>query len=221
MSSSKTPLSNVFSVPISEFQYRQLLPSGNLPPTPIQSEEGPSVRGQWLSEEDLSGRLAAERAAAIAETEVRLRREYEERAGREAARIYQALEQFKSTQKDYFARVEAEVVQLALAIAGKILHREVKLDPLLMSALVRLALGQLKEGSTACIRVASGEAKRWNDVFAAQPMKLEVSIVEDAQLEPRDCILETELGTVNFNVEVQLKEVEKGFFDVLAQRPQR
>jgi flagellar assembly protein FliH len=48
-----------------------------------------------------------------------------------------------------------------------------------------------------------------------------VSIVEDAQLEPRDCILETELGTVNFNVEVQLKEVEKGFFDVLAQRPQR
>jgi flagellar assembly protein FliH len=52
-------------------------------------------------------------------------------------------------------------------------------------------------------------------------MKLEVSIVEDVQLEQRDCVLETELGAVNFNIEVQLKEVERGFFDVLAQRPQR
>jgi flagellar assembly protein FliH len=117
--------------------------------------------------------------------------------------------------------VETEVVQLALAIAGKILHREVQVDPLLMAALVRIALAQLKEGSAACIRVAAGEAKRWQDTFAAQPMKLEVSIVEDVQLEQRDCVLETELGAVNFNIEVQLKEVERGFFDVLAQRPQR
>jgi flagellar assembly protein FliH len=34
-----------------------------------------------------------------------------------------------------------------------------------------------------------------------------------------DCILETEMGSANFSIEAQLKEVEQGFFDLLAQRP--
>jgi flagellar assembly protein FliH len=31
--------------------------------------------------------------------------------------------------------------------------------------------------------------------------------------------LETELGTTNFGLDTQLKEVEQGFFDLLALRP--
>jgi flagellar assembly protein FliH len=44
-------------------------------------------------------------------------------------------------------------------------------------------------------------------------------VVEDGQIERGGCILETELGTANFSLDAQLKEVEQGFFDVLAQRP--
>jgi flagellar assembly protein FliH len=32
-------------------------------------------------------------------------------------------------------------------------------------------------------------------------------------------VLETELGTANFGLDSQLKEVEQGFFDLLALRP--
>jgi hypothetical protein len=59
MSSSKTALSNLFSIPIAEFQYRQLIPSSTIPAAPIQAEEKSREQGQWLSEEDLRGRLAA------------------------------------------------------------------------------------------------------------------------------------------------------------------
>ena len=44
-------------------------------------------------------------------------------------------------------------------------------------------------------------------------------MTEDAQLSDQDCVLETELGTANFGLDAQLKEVEQGFFDLLALRP--
>ena len=47
-----------------------------------------------------------------------------------------------------------------------------------------------------------------------------IEVVEDAHLTPIDCILETELGSANFSIDAQLKEVEQGFFDLLAQRPE-
>jgi len=37
---------------------------------------------------------------------------------------------------------------------------------------------------------------------------------------PDDCVLETDVGSASFSIEAQLKEVEQGFFDLLAQRPQ-
>ena len=41
----------------------------------------------------------------------------------------------------------------------------------------------------------------------------------DPTLGPGHCILETELGSTDLTLETQLKEIEQGFFDLLAQRP--
>jgi flagellar assembly protein FliH len=43
--------------------------------------------------------------------------------------------------------------------------------------------------------------------------------VEDSALEPERCVLETSMGTAQLGVEVQLKEIEQGFMDLLAARP--
>ena len=91
---------------------------------------------------------------------------------------------------------------------------------MLVAALVQIALGQLREGAAASIRIRPEEAQRWREHFASQSLKHAVTVVDDPTLEPGDCFLETELGSVNFSVDAQLKEVEQGFFDVLAQKPQ-
>ena len=44
-------------------------------------------------------------------------------------------------------------------------------------------------------------------------------LVGDPDLEPSRCILETELGATEIGLETQLKEIEQGFLDLLAQRP--
>ena len=218
MSSNKSGTSSVFSTPISEFQYRA---TATVVPVAVETvmEDAPHAHELRLTEEALRKSLAAERAAAVAETETRLRQEYEHRSNAEVQRISKAVERFEQTRKEYFAKVEVEVVQLALSIAAKILHREAQVDPMLVAALVQIALGQLREGSAASIRVRPDEVMRWRQHLHSQNMSPLITVVEDAELQPKDCILETELGTVNFSLEVQLKEVEKGFFDVLTQRP--
>ena len=45
-------------------------------------------------------------------------------------------------------------------------------------------------------------------------------IVEDASVLPQSCILETDMGSTELGIETQLKEIENGLFDLLAQRPQ-
>jgi flagellar assembly protein FliH len=46
-----------------------------------------------------------------------------------------------------------------------------------------------------------------------------LQVTGDRSLEPGGCLIETELGVANLALEAQLKEVEQGFFDLLAQRP--
>jgi len=203
---------------MSPFQYRSTeiatieTPEEEIPQEPAE----PEVR---LTEKSLEERLAAERAAGFADAEAKLRGEFERNAELHNKKVVQAIAGFERDQKDYFARVESEVVQLALAIAGKILHREAQVDPMLLAAVVHLALGQLKEGSAATIRVRPEQANKWREQVASQGMNLSVKVAEDPELERGDCILETELGMVNFSLDAQLKEVERGFFDVLAVKP--
>ena len=227
MSSSSQGFSSVFSVPVSVFQY-PATESSSLTGLPRiersieagANEEADGLRlGITLTEEAIAGRLSVARAEATYQTEQRLRQEYEARLAAEAEKVAAAVRAFERERSEYFARVEKEIVQLALAIAGKILHREAQVEPMLTAALVRIALGQLKDGSSVSIRVRPEEARRWRQHFESGTQNVAVTVVEDAELEPRACLLETELGTANFSLDAQLKEVEQGFFDVLAQRP--
>ena len=128
--------------------------------------------------------------------------------------------QLSQTQRDdYFAKAEAEIVQLALAIAAKILHREAQVDPMLVAALVRIAVEKIREGSSVTLRVGASEVSRWKQYFASEVNGTRVQVVEDAELSDHDCLVETELGTANFGLDTQLKEVEQGFFDLMALRP--
>jgi flagellar assembly protein FliH len=224
MSSSEIDSQEV-PVPVKSFSYRDMGA-----PVPFQVNEprhtGPSPEPErtpqaapGVSLQEMKDLLSAARVEAVAQTEERLKMEYEARSTGEADKIRQALELFQVERKEYFSRVESDVVQLALAISAKILHREAQVDPMLVAALVRVAIDKLHDGSSVSVRVSPTEAQKWR-AFLANPLNgSTIEIVEDAHLGPIDCILETELGSANFSIEAQMKEVEQGFFDLLAQRP--
>jgi flagellar assembly protein FliH len=157
------------------------------------------------------GREAAERARREAEEAGRAALE------RTARQVASALEGFVREREAYFARVEREVVELALAIAARILHRESLLDPLLLAGAVRVALGQLGETAGARLRCPAEDAGRWRELLSGLAPGLEIA--GDASLGAGECRLEAQAGSVDLGVRAQLEEVERGFFDILEQRP--
>lgn len=218
------PYGAIAPLPIASLQYRDI---GD----PLGSEEGLAesehVNGRAskrraeveMSEADLAARIRQERVDAVAQVEQKLRQEIEQRLVAARTPITTAIKDFAGQRDEYFASVEAEVVQLSLSIAAKILHREAQVDPMLVATLVRIAVEKMREDSSVTVRVSAGRGVAWRQYFDGFPNLMRVEVAEDAQLNDQDCILDTQLGAANFGLDTQLKEVEKGFFDLLALRP--
>jgi flagellar assembly protein FliH len=88
-----------------------------------------------------------------------------------------------------------------------------------VATLVRIAIEKMREGSSVTVRVSPARIESWRRYFANIPNMEHVEVAESAHLNDFDCLLETELGSTNLGLDTQLKEVEKGFFDLLALRP--
>lgn len=184
-----------------------------------------------LKEAELERLLQEERSAvvqAVAAAREQGRREGRDEIEQQAlaeqqrlqAQIAECLEQFRLERQSYFHHVEGEVVRLALAIAARVLHRETHLDPLVLSGAVRVALEKLADSSRVVMRVPPREVELWKDFFrTAANLRIQPGILEDPSLSRGECLLVTELGTIELGVRAQLEEIEKGFFDLLDRRP--
>jgi flagellar assembly protein FliH len=162
-------------------------------------------------------------------TRLLVRKEWEEELERrltdDRTMVRRACEEFDRERTRYFAAVEGQVVKLALAIAGRVLYREAKMDPLLLSAAVRVALDKVKDESGTRLRVPMAEVGSWSAAFetgsADEPGRAVggVQVVGDMDLPRGECVIETSVGTVELGIEAQLLEIEQGFFDLLKKRP--
>jgi flagellar assembly protein FliH len=188
--------------------------SRNAAPAAV-SGEGISVTNELLTQ-----REAAAREAGRGEGEAQGRAASERQLAQIRESIAAALADFARDRAHYYRQVEAEVVQLALSVAGKILHREAQMDPLLLAGLVRVTLERIESATKVTVRVHPQQVSEWRGYFARTMEASQVpDVVEDPALQTDHCILQTALGTTDVGVQVQLKEIEQGLFDLLATRP--
>jgi flagellar assembly protein FliH len=145
---------------------------------------------------------------------------FQTQLAKERSGLAEAVDQFARERACYFQKVEGEVVQLTLSIARKILHREAQIDPLLLAGIVRVTLEKIDGATNVVLRVHPDNASDWRTYLN---MQLEAAnmpeIVEDPSEPPGRCTLETSMGTAVIGLDVQLKEIEQGFLDLLAARP--
>jgi len=167
-----------------------------------------------------------------------LRREWEQRAreaqaagfregeaaGRNrAAAEYQAIvEKFAQTAGEVAqlrARLrreaEADTLKLALAIAGRVLRRELAVDPGALEALLLGALEKLRGQEITRVRVNPAHAgvvsACLGRCFAGTP----VEVIADGSRPPGTAVFETPRGNLDASVESQLQEIERGLTDRL------
>lgn len=191
---------------------------------PAKDAGGTAVELQLCSEFD--GRLAEETRRSFDAGRERGRQEgrqaeREAQAATESAaerhRARQAAEliaSFTEERDRYLQAVEREVVKLALAVAARILRRESQMDPLLLTGAVRVALGQLSGSTQVRLRVPAAELELWTEAIALVPnLAVKPAVLAGENMRLGDCVIETELGSVDLGIRAQLGEIERGFFD--------
>jgi flagellar biosynthesis/type III secretory pathway protein FliH len=144
----------------------------------------------------------AQAAAVVAAERERLRK------------VAELIDRFAGERERYFAEVEREVVRLALGIAARILRREAQMDPLLLTGAVRVALGQLSASTAAQLVVPAAELDLWKDAIAHAPnLSVKPVVVAGDGMRLGECVIKTDLGSVDIGLRNQLGEIERGFFD--------
>jgi flagellar assembly protein FliH len=145
---------------------------------------------------------------------------FEQRIATLREELSKTLRDFAAERDAYFQRVEEQVVRLTLAIARKILHREAQVDPLLLTGILRVAIEKIGFSTNTRLRANPSDIEVWRHYFTQTRENLPApELIGDPEIQPGRCILETELGTTEIGLETQLKEIEQGFLDLLAQRP--
>jgi flagellar assembly protein FliH len=111
---------------------------------------------------------------------------------------------------------EWELVQLALAVAGKIVEREVRMDPDAVAAIVQSALGRIEHAESITIRMNPADAERLNGVRARMLATLSgggtgVRFEADDRIRAGGCLIESDRGDVDARIEQRFRVVEEAF----------
>jgi len=139
-----------------------------------------------------------------------------ERSGAEAAaqraeailrRLTQTLDELTTLRAKMIHQTERQMVQLALAVARRIVHREVSLDQDLLIAVARVALDRLGDSAQVTIRLHPEEYEATGAARVAQLTSANVTVVPDARIPRGGCRVESNVGSLDAGVDAQLQEI--------------
>jgi len=184
------------------------------------SNEAAQKARELAMQQELAAAVEAARSEGFSQGEAQARAAAALAIEQERSALLSALQEFEGRRDDYFRRVETEVVRLALAIARKVLHREAQMDPLLLAGVVRVALDQMQAGTHVVLRASTESVDLWRKFCEEHCRgKQTVEVVADNGLEGQHCVLDAEVASSEIILDGQLQEIERGFFDLLSERP--
>ncbi len=112
-------------------------------------------------------------------------------------------------------QAEEDLVRLAVAIARRILHREVIVDPDAMIGLIKAAFSRLDVREVIQIRTDPDNYALLQRVCETLGLPRAAKVIADAGLRKGSLVIETARGELDASVETQLLEVQRGFTDVV------
>ncbi len=155
--------------------------------------------------------LRAGEANATAQANAAARKEYEDALSHTTQSVRDILESRRSMRK----QMEADLVQLAIAVARRILHRELHVDPEALAGVVKAVIERVEAREIHRILVAPYDLPFVQKRAAELGLPARVELVADGSLVRGSVILETARGRLDASIETQLAEIERGFADLV------
>ena len=116
-------------------------------------------------------------------------------------------------------RAEEDMVRLAVAIARRVLHREITVDSDAILGLVKAAFARIDQREIVQVRTDATLMGTMQRIIQTLDPGRKINLVVDAALQPGSLILETSRGQLDASVETQLDEIQRGFTDFVHGRP--
>lgn len=110
------------------------------------------------------------------------------------------------------AEVEQQLVNLSMAVAQKILKRELSIDPNIVLAVVKGCLQEMENVEIYRIRVHPQDAPALAAYFQ-QHQRGNLEVIADGQVTRGGALLETAQGQLDARLETQLVEITHGLAD--------
>jgi len=145
-----------------------------------------------------------------------------ERTGEEAAarrtetmvrRLSATIDELTALRVRMMRKTERELVRLALAIAERIVKREVQTDRELLLAMARVAIDRLGDGVSATIRLNPVDYEAAMAARGGLPPTGGVEVVADPQITRGGCVVRSDFGTIDASVDSQLTEISRALLN--------
>jgi flagellar assembly protein FliH len=139
-----------------------------------------------------------------------------ERSGQEAAnqrgeamlrRLTQTLQELTELRSQMIRQTERQMVELALAVARRIVHREVSIDPDLLVAMARVALDRLGAAAQITVRLSPDDYQLTGAARVAHLTATNVTVVADGRIPRGGCQVESDMGTLDAGIDAQIHEI--------------
>lgn len=114
---------------------------------------------------------------------------------------------------DLVSHVEADLVDLSLQIAKKIVRREVTIDREIALTLVRVSLGKLNQRSSVEVHLNPGDLAFVRNNVESLDFRGALELIEDPSVTPGGCLIHTEAGDIDARIESQFDEIAYGLLN--------
>lgn len=124
-----------------------------------------------------------------------------------------ALDSLKKEQEEYFRTYATQTQDFALEIAGKILHKQITLEPTALESLVIETIGGVRDADWLTVKLASrsGELIKLLNDYYHQTDARKITFTENRSVDPGACVVETPDGTVDASIQTQLDNLRQLF----------
>jgi flagellar assembly protein FliH len=151
-----------------------------------------------------------------AATEIALQKEYERRLEAERSELQGLFEEMRVQLNRLYARIEKEAHLFALAVAERVIKKEVSTDTTIILRQAAEALKMVVGVESIALRVNPIDAALLRDhrqeLMTSADSLRECVIEGDDKIQPGGCIIDTPSGTIDARIATQLKQIEAMLF---------
>jgi flagellar assembly protein FliH len=126
-----------------------------------------------------------------------------------AKKLAATLDDLMRVRNEMIRHTEKQMVQLALAVARRVVHREVSVDPQVLITMMRVALERVSDAARVTVRLNPADHQSVVAALAGEATNDQVTLAADGRVPRGGCKVESEYGDIDAGVDAQIQEIAR------------